>query len=50
MKQAYVLEDIVSLYYRTTCWMFTKLSRDEVLMARTCVLTFDQICSGVDPK
>ena len=30
----YVLEHIASLYYRTTSWMFTKLGRDEVLMAR----------------
>ena len=28
----YVLEHIVSLYHRTAKWMFTKLSRDEVLM------------------
>ena len=28
----YVLEHIVSLYYRTAKWMFTKLGRDEVLM------------------
>ena len=27
-----VLEQIVSLYYRTAKWMFTKLDRDEVLM------------------
>ena len=25
---------IASLYYRTAWWMFTKLGRDEVLMAR----------------
>ena len=29
----YVWEHIVSLYYRTIQWMFTKLGRDEVLMA-----------------
>ena len=29
----YVWEHIVSLYYRTVWWMFTKLGRDEVLMA-----------------
>ena len=29
----YVWEHIVSLYYRTAQWMFTKLGRDEVLMA-----------------
>ena len=28
----YVWEHIVSLYYRTALWMFTKLGRDEVLM------------------
>ena len=30
----YVWEHIVSLFYRTAQWMFTKLGRDEVLMAR----------------
>ena len=29
----YVWKHIVSLYYRTALWMFTKLGRDEVLMA-----------------
>ena len=29
----YVWEHIVSLYYRTAGWMFTKLSRDNELMA-----------------
>ena len=29
----YVWDHIVSLYYRTAQWMFTKLGRDEVLMA-----------------
>ena len=28
----YDWEHIVSLYYRTALWMFTKLGRDEVLM------------------
>ena len=28
----YVWEHIISLYYRTTKWMFVKLGRDEVLM------------------
>ena len=28
----YVLEHIVSLYYRTALWMFTKLGRHEMLM------------------
>ena len=30
----YVCEHIASIYYRTAQWMFTKLGRDEVLMAR----------------
>ena len=30
----YVWERIVSLYYSTAQWMFMKLGRDEVLMAR----------------
>ena len=30
----YVWKRIVSLYNRTSYWMFTKLGRDEVLMAR----------------
>ena len=30
----FVWEHIVSLYYRTAKWNFTKLGRDEVLMAR----------------
>ena len=29
-----VWEHIASLYYRTALWMFTKLGRDEVLIAR----------------
>ena len=33
LMHVYVLEHIVSLCYRTTWWMFTKLGRDEVLMA-----------------
>ena len=32
--RVYVWEHIVSLYYRPAQWMFTKLGRDEVLMAR----------------
>ena len=32
LMHVYVWEHIVSLYYRTSKWMFTKLSRDEVLM------------------
>ena len=34
LMHVYVWEHIVSLYYRTASWMFTKLGRDEVLMAR----------------
>ena len=34
LMHVYVLEHIASLYYRTASWMFTKLGRDEVLMAR----------------
>ena len=30
----YVWEHIVSLYYRTALWMFTKLGREKVLMAQ----------------
>ena len=34
MHVLYVWEHIASLYYRTAWWMFTKLGRDEVLIAR----------------
>ena len=34
LLHVYVWEHIASLYYRTARWMFTKLGRDEVLMAR----------------
>ena len=34
LMHVYVWEHIVSLYYRTALWMFTKLVRDEILMAR----------------
>ena len=33
LMHVYVWELIVSLYYWTAEWMFTKLGRDEVLMA-----------------
>ena len=33
LMHVYVWEDIVSLNYRTTEWMFMKFGRDEVLMA-----------------
>ena len=34
LMHVYVWEHIASLYYRTAKWMFMKLGRDEVLMAR----------------
>ena len=34
LMHVYVWEQIASLYYRISSWMFTKLGRDEVLMAR----------------
>ena len=42
----YVWEHIVSLYYRTAEWMFTKLGRDEVLMVLTSVVAFRPDPSG----
>ena len=36
----YVLEHIISLSYRTTRWMFTKLDRDEVLIVRHLCIGF----------
>ena len=46
----YVLEHIVSLYYRTAVWMFTKLGRHEMLMVPVqMMLFFGQICPGADP-
>ena len=41
----YVWEHIVSLFYRTDRWMFTKLGREEVLMT----LPLGQIRPGSDP-
>ena len=32
LMHVYVWDHIVSLYYRTAKWTFTKLGRDEVLM------------------
>ena len=32
LMHVYVLEHIISLSYRTTWWMFTKLDRDEALI------------------
>ena len=40
LMHVYVLEHIVSLCYRTAWWMFTKLDRDEVLMALHLWLDF----------
>ena len=34
LMHVYVWEHITIIYYRTAKWMFTKLGRDEVLMAR----------------
>ena len=36
----YVLEHIVRLYYRIACCMFTKIGRDELLMAPHLFLFF----------
>ena len=38
--RVYVLKHIVSLCYRTARWMFTKLGKDEVLMALHVWLDF----------
>ena len=40
LMHVYVLEHIVSLCYRTAWWIFTKLGRDEVLMAPHLWLDF----------
>ena len=40
LMHVYVWEHIVSLYYRTTWWIFTKLGRDEVLMVQHLCLGF----------
>ena len=37
---AYVWKHLVSLYYRTAWWMFTKLDKDEVLMASHMFIGF----------
>ena len=47
--QVYVWEHIVSLYYRTAQWMFTKLGRDEVLMVPYKCCFCGQIHPGADP-
>ena len=36
----YTLEHIISLSYRTTLWMFTKLDRDEELILRHLCIGF----------
>ena len=33
LMQVYVWEHMISLYYRTARWIFTKLGNDEVFMA-----------------
>ena len=50
LMHVYVLEHIVSLYYRTAEWMFTKLGRHEVLMVpyKSCCF-FGKIRPGADP-
>ena len=40
LMHVYVLEHIVSLCFRTAWWMYTKLGRDEVLMAPHLRLDF----------
>ena len=40
LMHVYVWEQKVSLHYRTTWWMFTKLDRDEVLMVPLLCLGF----------
>ena len=45
----YVWEHIASINYRTAYRMFTKLGRDEVLMARHMHKDVGHICSGADP-
>ena len=45
----YVLEHIVSLNYRITGWIFTKVGRDKVLMTRTFVLNFGPNPLRADP-
>ena len=50
LVHVYVLEHIVSLNYRITWWIFTKLGRDKVLMTHTHLFSLlGQICPGVDP-
>ena len=48
----YTLEHIISLSYRTTLWMFTKLDRDEVLIVTHLCIGFSANSSlhpGADP-
>ena len=40
LMHVYVWEHIVSLYYRTTWWMFMKVGRDEVLMVPHLCIDF----------
>ena len=45
LMHVYLLEHIISLSYRTTWWMFTKLDRDEVPVYRL----FGKLHPGADP-
>ena len=50
LMHVYEWEHIVSLYYRTAQWMFTKLGRDEECSwSLTSVIVFGQIRTGADP-
>ena len=40
LMHVYVLEHIISLSYRTTWWIFTKLDKDEVLIVRHLCICF----------
>ena len=40
LMHVYVLEHIISLSYRSTWWMFTKLDRDEVLIVTHLCIGF----------
>ena len=50
LMHVYTLEHIISLSYRTTLWMFTKLDRDEVLIVHAPVYRiFGELHPGADP-
>ena len=40
LMHVYVYKHIISLSYRTTLWMFTKLDRDEVLIVTHLCIGF----------